>query len=442
MSTTYITPAEIIQVKNQNPDSCIFELDAKNTRKNSNSDYPTYYVPFMVKRLSGKSTPFNLKIQKQVLSSNAKISKQTNESKANHVLVVFSTITGEDLTNTDYDAKLYDVLVKANNELVDAFKIVAADYMDMVENQVINKNKGKYRIAEAKIREFGQTSRKASDEEMAEDAKLPEDDQVVMANGRILLEKPLFRIKIPANVKNNQKLGRPSYDKASGSSSHIYNVFDARKARRGKVNKTTPAAIKRNGKLIDLDVRNAHLFVTYRSLVSGTISFDSVCLSGSGVSLMSRFRDLHVWPHRKMAMEMINDEDMNEFAMLGTSGYDDNVDDPDDDDDFTESKVESKTVVIRRTTTRAEDDEPDNNDEEPPETKSSSRRVTTSRSVDPDPDTDLDDELNDEDLADDPEPELEPESPPNRRIAKSVKSAKGAKGTKPTKKATTRRPRR
>jgi hypothetical protein len=62
-----------------------------------------------------------------------------------------------------------------------------------------------------------------------------------------------------------------------------------------------PAKVKLGDKLVDLDVSNAGAFISRKSLVGGSATFDSIVASKFGFSMDNCFYELYVHRHKTKA---------------------------------------------------------------------------------------------------------------------------------------------
>lgn len=450
MSSQFITPKEIIELKSKYPEECLFTIDASNTKKNKNVNFPTYYIPFKVKRLHGPPTRLNFKIVKQLLASSAKIPFGVTLETAKDMRITFREMRNEDLTDTNYPEHLHDNLLKYNQELIEAFNIINDEYRTMVEQQVLTYDGTQFELsANETINSFKQSERKASIEEKKADKALPKNERVIV-KGLIPLEIPLFRIKLTAD-QQSRKIGQNT------KNGHKYVVFDTRKTTK-KNPKPVVAKVKSKGKMVDLTLDNAKYFITYMSLVGGVIDFDSVCISKSGISLSNKWRDLHVWPHPQMKTKTMEDEEVVEMASFGASGFDDDIDiddlnqsdnkqdDSDNSDDDLDVPVKQKATkkqtkttakskaktTTKTTTTKSKartkvqsdeeefmDDEPTANDADDDDDEDDADDVNDSKDAEEDNDEDDNEDDNEEEDADEDADEVEEEPPKNKNNIKS-----------------------
>lgn len=383
MSSNFFTVKEFLAAKEKYADDggvIKASIDAVKVIKKAQQS--TYYIPIKGRNIAGKQIPLSIKFTKQVLCSNAKIAYGVELKDAKDVRVSFRTITKDDLSKTDYNEEQYDELVESNNEFIKVLDAIADEYLAIVNNELLTYKGEKIAKKDLKPKEiycFRQSHRDKSDSsEQTDDT------------GKVPLECPIFRIRINANPAN-KKLG--FYSEKTG---HIYTVYDTKKSMHDAAVKTKEtgkkvapkpvvAKIKSpDGKFQDLTVSNAKHFITYMSLTGGTIQFESICLSKSGVSLLCKFRDLYVWRHKPMKISTLNEDDIDAYARIGTGADDVDVEmeleepteDADDVDDKPKKLTGKKSNNAKAIAKAMENDddgevelnnEPDEHDTEEPE---------------------------------------------------------------------------
>jgi len=337
-----ITPKEIIESRNKHDKNiCLLKLSLNNVRNSSNTKYPTSYIPITFTNVDGKDVPINIKFNNQIISSRAKPPASVSIEDAKDVRIVHRKITDADLDNSDYPRNKHDELLRLNSEFIESLNIIADEYIRAVEELLENKQKQVKLNKNKTVNCFRQTHRNASESEILEDLKRDNDNKIVDDNQQIELEHPLFRFKLEADFRT-KKIGRNMYGlktiEAEKNNKFMYTVFDARKSNKSSDYKAVPAKIITSsivkGKKVnvpkDLTIMNAGKFITNLSLTGGKIIFDSVCVSKSGISLMNKYNELHVWPHKVITMKVMNEDDMHGMSMLGTDGYVDEVVDEDE----------------------------------------------------------------------------------------------------------------
>lgn len=388
MSSFTISPKEIIKVKQMFPDEDLMKLNMGEIRSCKNKSYNTKYIPVSFKRETGEYKRLCLKLVKQITSSNIKLPAKAGENPKN-LLVSYRKMEDEDLKKSDYPKEKWDDLKKANTEFIDALNIIADEY-DKVANSLTENTQWflEHDFSNSDINNFRQTVRKLNKQEIQNMKKGKK------VSCRVALEHPIFRFKVPINSETKE-IGTKDKDGV-----HKYIIFDIRK-NSNKKGKYKPVVAKvlvgrdKKGRPIysNLNINNAKHFVTFLSLTAGTIDFDSVCVSSFGVSLLNRFKDLHVWPHKPMKIETINEDDVSEMEGFGTSGYNDDeiiVDEPVDEETPTRRKTKKQKNKKQKTLNYDE-----NNDDEQPLDEDSAE--------DEDDDSEEDEDSEEDDSEDEPE---------------------------------------
>lgn len=329
-------------------------------KMNPKATFDTTYIPLLFKHINGKTMGAKVKFAEQLTSSSAKISQGSDDSKdenkfPKHLNLAFMQMDREDIEGGDYIPKIKDneedqekendrvssniVRYMGNNkkflavlDIIDqSYKTVCKELLDLAESDS-KKKTGRvldFRLKKVKgeptIFSIKQTTRLDKDSNQDEELKYP-----------------IYRLKIPV-CKKDGRMGIWSnyYEKYKPT------VFDARKMTSKNKYQPVPAKVKCQGKLRDLDVNNASSFLTYKSLVGGTINFECVTSSKFGLSLNNSFYNLFVFRHKSktvqqsmteeeiVAMRGGGDEESDEEsdAELETVDDDNNDDNDDDDDD-------------------------------------------------------------------------------------------------------------
>ena len=305
----------------------LFEVDIDNTRPNQNKDFPTWYIPFNFINKYGKKSSLNLKVMRQVISSNAKVPSGQGDA-AKNAQITFRSVDESDMEKTDHDHKNWKDLLHANNQLIEALNIIANAYDEIAKRDIIPYEEDKFSLGNNKnVSSFRQVERKATKEEIAEDMALPKEERTVAKTKKVKLPYALFRVKLTADPVS-KKLGRYQKNSKTGMGEYVRNVFDTRKcevdARGNK--KPVIAKLKNGDEYIDLTVTNSKHFITYMSIVGGVLTVDNLVVSKQGISLALRFRELHVIPHRRIVAENINTTDLNEMNSVYDGAYADDID--------------------------------------------------------------------------------------------------------------------
>ncbi len=319
-----LTPKDIIESFQKFGENMI-KLDIENAKQNADfSNYPTWYIPFKIRDpKSGDYKPFILKFLFQLFGSHAKLPHGQKKDDAKHLNILFKLMEMEELDKSEYKQRDKLDLLNKNKEFIEALTIISNGYVQQVKNMVKDYEGGKINIPDpVKIHNFMQSERKATEEEVKLNMEKPPNEKF-LTKGKIKLEKNFYRIKIPATKQ--RLLGNLTNSGGGGNNKTFYPVvFDGRTKTKTSP-KPNPAKVIINGKPEDLTLDNGPNFLTYLSICGGSINFDSVCISNSGISLMNKFKELHVWPHKKIENTVMEEEDYDEMAQYGTTGYDDNA---------------------------------------------------------------------------------------------------------------------
>jgi hypothetical protein len=313
----------------------IFEWDYKNASDNQKNyqakgikvAYDTTWVPILFKKVdnNGNITKVSinaLDFEKVLISSKpSKPSKDDGkDEKIKCMLLVIKKLSMDEIRTGDYVPKVKDtqeeqevenkrmeelteILYNNTNEFSEALNIIATGFellckdiseqfvkdpygfkFNMIKepNWVLKEKDGSIKMYNPPVRSIRQTHRK--------------DD--TNPNKMIELENPLFRLKMP--VYENKML--VSWRSKNGNQETAEYIYDARKTIiDGQSGKCTlvPARVKNvSGSSRPLDVDNVDKFITYKSMISGRISFPKLIISKQGLSLVNEFKQLVVKRHK------------------------------------------------------------------------------------------------------------------------------------------------
>lgn len=273
------TASEILSVAQNNQDKPLIKADVKSTRTFKHKSSTIFYIPIKHLAKDGEYKPLTLEFKNQLLGSNAKLPHGTTAKDAKFANVSFMKLTDIDCYTRSKE------LLKLNHEFIAALEQISQSYVDCVEDQVITDESGKFKVASDKINNFVQRSR------------IDEDDN------EIELDTPIFRVRLPSHEGD---IGTCFNDKFNSI------VFDV------KLGKDIPATVKK----MKLNLSNVADFVTHQSISSGIISFESIVLSKSGISLRVSFKSLHLMHKKPKAAFSIDTSDMAGFDEVNDSDSD------------------------------------------------------------------------------------------------------------------------
>lgn len=332
MSQSIYTPKEIIQAKAAADEAGVpwFKSDVSKTASSNANGTTSYYIPILVRNINGKYTPLNVVIKNQILAASAK-PPTSDVAKAKDVRITFKAINEDFLKSSEYHEEKYNTLIESNKEFIQALNIISDEYYNYVSGEFKKTNGQKYKInSQTKYYNIKQVSRESG-----------ANDEVVDDDGKVALDTPIYRIKLSADEKT-RKIGYSKKDD-KGKFSHVYTVFDSKKTQRQYT--VQKAADPKNTKIVsvvaklktsngmeDLTIDNVKKFITYLSLVNGVIAFEKISISKAGVSLLSKFRSLHVWKHNNVVIDAVNDDDLSDMAGFsidnGENSDDEVIDEP------------------------------------------------------------------------------------------------------------------
>jgi hypothetical protein len=354
---------------------CVLEYDIKKVRDlktlNPKSKYDTTYIPLLFKHVNGKSMRVKIKFSEIMISSGAKIPQGSDDGGiAKNLNISFMKMSKTDIEGGDYEAKEKD-----------------SEEKQLKENKRISDNIARYEQYNAKfikVLEIIDLSYKSVCEDLKKKEDLPfrikkdrkQTDVVIYSMKQVTrlnketntddaLENPIYRLKVSVCMKDNCNKGQIGIW-STYNNEFKPTVFDARKMTKRNNYQPVPAKVKVGGKLRNLDVSNASSFITYKSLIGGSIMFECITASKFGLSLSNSFYDLYVFRHKSKAQQNV----ITKEEILAMRGGVEEEEEEEEDVEIIESKDNS--------------DEKDNDDEDEEE-------------YDEDGDNEDDDEPNDSD---------------------------------------------
>jgi hypothetical protein len=168
----------------------------------------------------------------------------------------------------------------------------------------------------------------------------------------IPLDQPIFRIKLPVEKKTGKIGSWNSY-----KDRFVPCVFDARKMNKKNGYKPVAAYVKKGKKKVALNRTNVTGFVTFKSLFSGTINFDSATVSKQGLSMGNKFYDMYIIRHKSVAVqETVSTNDISNMRSGMAS------DDEGSDVDLDEEENESVKLDNAENTNEPDPDQSDDDD--------------------------------------------------------------------------------
>jgi hypothetical protein len=310
---------------------CVLECDLKKVNDLKKIDpkckYDITYIPLSFKHINGKLMKAKIKFTEIIIASSAKIPQGANDN-IKHLTISFIKMSKKDIAGGDYDAKekeseekqiAENARVASNIERYEAYNTKFLKVLDIIDTSyktVCDDLKSKEKELDFKLKK----DRKQDKVNVCSIKQISRES--AETNGDVIvLENPIYRLRISACVKNNAHKGK------IGIWSNYHNmfkptVFDTKKMTKKNNYQPVPAKVKVGGKLRSLDVNNASSFITYKSLIGGSITFDCISVSNAGLSLSNSFYDLYVFRHKsKAAQNAITNSEI--LAMRGGIDEDD-----------------------------------------------------------------------------------------------------------------------
>jgi hypothetical protein len=349
---------------------CVLEYDLKKVRDlktlNPKSKYDTTYIPLLFKHVNGKSMRVKIKFSEIMISSGAKIPQGSDDGGiAKNLNISFMKMSKTDIEGGDYEAKEKDSEEKQEKE-----------------NKRISDNIARYEQYNAKfikVLEIIDSSYKSVCEDLKKKENLPfrikkdrkQTDVVIYSMKQVTrlnketntddaLENPIYRLKVSVCMKDNCNKGQIGIW-STYNNEFKPTVFDARKMTKKNNYQPVPAKVKVGGKLRNLDVGNASSFITYKSLIGGSIMFECITASKFGLSLSNSFYDLYVFRHKSKAQQNV----ITKEEILAMRGGVEEEDEEEEDVEIVESKDNSdeKDAEDEDEEEYDEDENEDDNDE-------------------------------------------------------------------------------
>jgi hypothetical protein len=302
---------------------------------NPQAKFDCTYIPLVFKYTNGKEVEkFRIKFSEQIIASSAKIPQggDDKEGGVSHVSISFTDMSYDDIKGGDYTPKTFDdeKKQKAENKRSD----------DNIKRYVDNNKKF------LKVLDIVDVSYKKTCDDLQAETTLPfklkkdRNQKTVTvfsikqstradpdnADNDLELEYPIYRCKLPVYRKDGRIGIWSTYNNV-----FKYTVFDARKMNKKNNYASVPAKVKENGRLVELTAQNANQFITYKSLIGGSLSVECIVSSKFGLSLSNGFYETYVFKHKsKSAASGLSKEEV--MLMRGGAESGDETDTDTDDE--------------------------------------------------------------------------------------------------------------
>jgi hypothetical protein len=304
MSNTKITPEDVIASNEKNPGSVLTWNPDKfrdNKKQNKQAQFDVTWVNIQFVTASGKKVPCHLKFNNAVLGSGAKAPQTKDDGDISNYSIQFKKFIRSEIEGGDYIPKVrstpeaqtienkavsekIDEYMENNAKLIQALDIIQISF-SKVAKEIIEADKAKkLKFTVKKDRKIKDTPICTIKQSMRYDEEKKEE---------VPLDAAIFRIKLPVYTKDG-RIGQ--WDKFKDEFRSI--VFDVRRMNEKNHYKDVPAYVKEGKNKIHLNRKNVQSFITYKSLITGSIKFESATVSKAGISLGNKFHDMYIIRHR------------------------------------------------------------------------------------------------------------------------------------------------
>ena len=376
----------------------IFEADLKKFRDlkklNPKSQYDATYISLLFKHVNGKLMKPKIEFSEQLISSSAKKpqngggedEKDNNKDIPKYMNISFNRLDRETVSSGDYVPKKKD---SDSDQLVEDKRV--SDNID----RYLENNEKFLNVLDIIDKSYKHVCEELKKQESTLEFRLKKDrkqtDVVVYSikqasrldketNKDVELDNPIYRVKLPVCKKENFT-GRIGIWSSYGGEFKS-TVFDARKMTSKNNYQAVPATVetiisddarkkfKKQGVKVynrvadgvkqyyileNLDFNNADKFITYKSLVGGTLYVEGITSSKFGLSLSVNFFDLYVFKHKtkevqnnakEIAIKMRKcmneeEEDADKIDEDDDASNEEKNEDSEDEDDNTNEPIDS-----------------------------------------------------------------------------------------------------
>lgn len=315
------------------------DLKTLNQRSGVKAKFDVTWVNLSFITAAGKLVfPCRLKIENQIIGSGAKApqSKDDGSDDVAYFSIQFRSLTRADIECGDYVprvmeteaaqaaenariAKNIDMYLANNAKMIQALDILNNSFRT-VSTEIVEAEKRK------ELKFTVQKDRKKNDVPVFPIKQSMRYDENERQD--VPLQNPIFRIKLAVCAKDG-RIGRWS----SYNNRFEHTVFDARKMTKKNGYANVPAYVKVGKTKNDLNSKNVAGYITYKSLISGSINFESATISKTGISFGCKFWEIYIVRHKSSSgVETVSRDIISN--MRGALGSDDEGSDV----ELTESK--------------------------------------------------------------------------------------------------------
>jgi len=245
----------------------------------------------------------------------SKNDKDDDKNKNKFYITIYE-LTDEILNNTRYNESTFSRLKENNEKFRKAMDMIEIGYFNAVnvlnniDDDTMKSRLGNDSDKEIQIHTIVQRERKLTLEELEENRKSKSDKKE--KSKKVMLEKPLYRIKIPVDIKT-KRIARANMD---GTLRPIFNYSQEIEPKKFVILPLKYVDSEKNS--YHLTTKNIKDTITSFSIYSGDINVDSIIISTYGYSLQCGLNSVLIKLHKpkKNCIDLSTyAEGMNEFAM-------------------------------------------------------------------------------------------------------------------------------
>ena len=312
--TTYIEIKDILESKKKYGNENVLSWDPAvyrdNKQKNKNSKYDCTWIPIKFKYVNGTEVQPKIKFSNVTTSSSARLPQSEDEIK--HLLISFRSVTEEELATGDLVPRT--MATEAEQKIEDARMVAQIAKINKATNDfntAMNAIDASYKRICAEIK-----AAKSLGFSVRKDKNVKNNDAITVysiiqthrenkddLDNTIKLEHPITRIKLSVDPVTGS-VGNQVWNNTKKGWDFVPMVFDARKMKASNDYKPVLATVKVDNKSCALDKDNAATFITYRSILTGTLEFPETIVSKFGFSLSNRFTKLVVKRNKSNLVEV------------------------------------------------------------------------------------------------------------------------------------------
>ncbi len=343
-NSKFVSIDDVLESAEKFGDNGILKLNLSKYRdlkqRNKNSKFDCTYIPVLFKFANGKESPLKLQFSQIITASGAKLPSSSDGDSVKNLLIAFRILSREEIEGGDYVPKIMEnqseqeaentrvdnnisLYLKETTKFVSVLEIIEKSYQKISEDLKAETNLGFNLRKDKKIKSNDDINVYSIKQTTREDPDTKEE---------IELPTPFYRIKLM--LAKDGRVGIDFKNSKTDSWEFRPNVYDARKMTSKNNYEPVVAKVLENKKARPLTAKNAHEFITYKSMIGGVINFPEVVVSKFGISLKNLFDDLFVRRHKSNSKEPSLTKEQIRSMHGGNESEDDSDVEIDEDSDL------------------------------------------------------------------------------------------------------------